>query len=115
MVLRAIFHNPDHVLLPGLYVRARLQEGLDSHAMLVPQQGVTRNTHGDPTVLLAGADGKAALRIIQPSRAVGDKWVVTGGLTAGARVIVDGLERLRPGDAVRPVETDPDAPSPPNQ
>jgi membrane fusion protein (multidrug efflux system) len=111
VLLRAIFPNPDHMLLPGLYVRAELQEGKDDNAFLVPQQGVSRNSHGDPTVLLVGKDNKVALKIIQTSRAIGNKWLVTGGLAAGDRVIVDGLQRVRPGAAVHATEFDVDKPA----
>ncbi len=103
VLLRAVFPNPKHLLLPGMYVHAELQEGVDRNAMLLPQQSVSRNTHGDATVLVVDADNKAQLRIIQTQRAVGDQWVVTGGLTAGERVIVDGLQGVRPGMPVQPV------------
>ena len=113
VVVRAIFPNPDHLLLPGLFVRAVLQEGTDDQALLVPQVGVSRNTHGDPTVLVIDKDGKAATRIIQTSRAIGDSWVVSGGLAPGERVIVDGLQKVRPGVAVRATEVKADlAPAP---
>ena len=111
VLLRAIFPNPDHLLLPGLYVRAELQEGTDNGAILVPQQGVSHNTHGDPTALVVGPDNKVALRVIQTSRAVGDQWVVTGGLAAGDKVIVDGLQNIRPGAEVRPTEATAAAPA----
>ncbi len=104
VLLRAIFPNPDHKLLPGLYVRARLQEGVNDQGFLVPQQGVSHNTHGDPTVLVVDEDEKAALKIVQTSRAVGDQWVVTGGLAAGDKVIVDGLQKVHPGAAVQATE-----------
>jgi membrane fusion protein (multidrug efflux system) len=113
VLLRAIFPNPDHMLLPGLFVRAELQEGVNDQALLVPQVGVSHNTHGDPTVLVVDKDNKAALKIIQTSRAVGDKWVVTGGLAAGDKVIVDGLQKVRPGAEVHATEVDPDAPPAP--
>jgi membrane fusion protein (multidrug efflux system) len=103
VVLRAIFPNPRHLLLPGMYVHAELQEGIDPNGILVPQQAVSRNTHGDPTVLIVGEGNKAELRVIQTSSAVGDQWVVTGGLKPGERVIVDGLSNLRPGALVQPV------------
>jgi membrane fusion protein (multidrug efflux system) len=104
VLLRAIFPNPDHKLLPGLYVRARLQEGVNDQGFLVPQQGVSHNTHGDPTVLVVDEDEKAALKIVQTSRAVGDQWVVTGGLAAGDKVIVDGLQKVHTGAAVQATE-----------
>ena len=104
VVVRAIFPNPDHLLLPGLFVRAVLQEGTDDQALLVPQVGVSRNTHGDPTVLVVDRDNKAALRIVQTSRAIGDNWIVTAGLAPGDKVIVDGLQKVRPGAEVRATE-----------
>lgn len=109
VVLRAIFPNPNHMLLPGLFVRAVLQEGINDQALLVPQAGVSRNTHGDPTVLLMDKDNKAALKVIQTSRAIGDKWVVTGGLAAGDKVIVEGLQKVRPGGEVHGNEVKADA------
>jgi membrane fusion protein (multidrug efflux system) len=109
VLLRAIFPNPDHMLLPGLYVREELQEGINESAILVPQQGVSRNTHGDATVMLVGADGRAALRVIQATRAIGTNWLVTGGLAAGDHVIVDGLQQLRPGMPVQAIEAPADA------
>jgi membrane fusion protein (multidrug efflux system) len=103
VLLRAIFPNPNHVLLPGLFVQEELQEGTSTQALLVPQQAVARNTHGDPTVLLVGADNKAVVQVIQTSRAIGDQWLVTGGLKPGDRVIVDGLQQVHPGAPVQPV------------
>ncbi len=110
VLLRAIFPNPDHMLLPGLYVREKLEEGMNENAILVPQQAVSRNTHGDATVLLVGPDNKAALRVVQATRAIGANWLVTSGLAAGDRVIVDGLQQLRPGTEVQATETTTDAP-----
>jgi membrane fusion protein (multidrug efflux system) len=109
VLLRAIFPNPDHSLLPGLFVRERLQEGVNDQGLLVPQQGVSHNTHGDATVLVVDKDNKAALKIVQTSRAIGDKWIVTGGLAAGDKVIVDGLQKVRPGALVQATEVKGDA------
>jgi membrane fusion protein, multidrug efflux system len=109
VLLRALFPNPDHTLLPGLFVRERLQEGVNDQGLLVPQQAVSHNTHGDATVLVVDKDGKAALKIVQTSRAVGDKWIVTGGLAAGDKVIVDGLQKVRPGALVQATEVSGDA------
>ncbi|WP_158742932.1 efflux RND transporter periplasmic adaptor subunit [Acidisphaera sp. L21] len=115
VLLRAIFPNPDRLLLPGLYVRAELQEGKDDNAFLVPQVGVSHNSHGDPTVLLVGKDNKVSLKIVQTGRAFGDKWMVTSGLSAGDRVVVDGLQKARPGATVKPTEVDPDKPAAPDK
>ena len=104
VLLRAIFPNPDHFLLPGLYVRAELQEGVNDQALLVPQSAVSHNTHGDPTVLIVGADNKAALKIIQTSRTLGADWVVNSGIAPGDKIIVDNLQKIRPGASVTPVE-----------
>lgn len=101
VALRAIFPNHDHMLLPGLYVRAELHEGTNDNAILVPQQGVSRNSHGDATVMLVGPSNKAVLRIVQTTRAIGTNWLVTGGLAVGDKVITDGLQQLRPGMAVQ--------------
>ena len=102
VLLRAIFPNPQHLLLPGMYVHAELLEGVDRNGILLPQQAVSRNSHGDATVLVLGEDNKAALRVVETGPAVGDQWEVTRGLKAGEQVIVDGLQNVRPGDAVRP-------------
>lgn len=101
ITLRAIFPNPDHTLLPGMFVRARLQEGTKPAALLVPQQGVTRTPRGDATVLVVGADNKVETRQIVASQAIGDKWLVTDGLKAGDRVVVSGLQKVRPGAQVK--------------
>jgi membrane fusion protein, multidrug efflux system len=103
VLLRAIFPNPQHLLLPGMYVHAALLEGVNRNGILVPQQAVSRNTHGDATVLVVGKGGRAELRVIETGPAVDDQWVVTAGLRAGEQVIVDGLQNVRPGAAVRPV------------
>ncbi|EEB5386751.1 TPA: multidrug efflux RND transporter periplasmic adaptor subunit AcrA [Salmonella enterica] len=101
ITLRAIFPNPEHTLLPGMFVRARLQEGTKPTALLVPQQGVTRTPRGDATVLVVGADNKVETRQIVASQAIGDKWLVTDGLKAGDRVVVSGLQKVRPGAQVK--------------
>ncbi|EBD4017725.1 multidrug efflux RND transporter periplasmic adaptor subunit AcrA [Salmonella enterica subsp. enterica serovar Enteritidis] len=101
ITLRAIFPNPDHTLLPGMFVRARLQEGTKPTALLVPQQGVTRTPRGDATVLVVGVDNKVETRQIVASQAIGDKWLVTDGLKAGDRVVVSGLQKVRPGAQVK--------------
>ncbi|EEE8154721.1 multidrug efflux RND transporter periplasmic adaptor subunit AcrA [Salmonella enterica] len=101
ITLRAIFPNPDHTLLPGMFVRARLQEGTKPTALLVPQQGVTRTPRGDATVLVVGADNEVETRQIVASQAIGDKWLVTDGLKAGDRVVVSGLQKVRPGAQVK--------------
>jgi membrane fusion protein, multidrug efflux system len=102
VLLRAIFPNPAHELLPGLYVREELQEGTDDRAILVPQQAISHNPHGDPTVLLIGSDNKVKLQIIETGRAVGADWIVTNGLKPGDVVIVDGLQQAKPGAEVKP-------------
>ncbi|EAA8948221.1 multidrug efflux RND transporter periplasmic adaptor subunit AcrA [Salmonella enterica] len=101
ITLRAIFPNPDHTLLPGMFVRARLQEGTKPTALLVPQQGVTRTPRGDASVLVVGADNKVETRQIVANQAIGDKWLVTDGLKAGDRVVVSGLQKVRPGAQVK--------------
>jgi membrane fusion protein (multidrug efflux system) len=104
VLVRALFPNPDHLLLPGMYVHAELQEGMNPNGILVPQQAVSRNTRGDATVYVVGKDNKAELKVIQIGDNVGDQWVVTGGLQAGERVIVDGLQSVEPDAPVTPVE-----------
>jgi len=103
ILLRAIFPNPDGVLLPGMYVRAVVAKGMDRNAILAPQQGVTRNEKGDPTAMIVNAKGKAEMRDLTVSQAIGDKWLVTSGLKAGDRLIVEGLQRVQPGIAVKAV------------
>lgn len=100
--LRAIFPNPDGALLPGLYVRARLEQGVATSGILVPQAAVSRDPRGSATVYVVDAQGKAQLRPISTARTVGDKWLVTAGLRPGERVIVQGLQKVRPGGAVAP-------------
>jgi membrane fusion protein, multidrug efflux system len=104
VTVRAIFPNPKHVLLPGMFVRARIDEGVNESAMLLPEVSVTHDPRGNATVLVVGSDGTVASRTIQASRTFGDRWVVDGGLTEGDRVIVAGLQRAQPGAQVSATE-----------
>ncbi len=97
ITLRAVFPNPDHSLLPGMFVRARLEEGVNDSALLVPQQGITRNPRGEATAMIVGPDNKVAVRQLTAKQAIGDKWLVTAGLQEGDRVIVSGLQKVKPG------------------
>lgn len=114
ITLRAIFPNPDHTLLPGMFVRAKLEEGINPDALLVPQQSVTRNPRGDATTMVVGKDDKVEIRQITASQAIGDKWLVTDGLKAGDRVIVTGLQKVRPGAQVKAQEVSSDDKKQPN-
>lgn len=104
VTLRALFPNPKHVLLPGMFVRARVGQGTQQNAMLVPAQGVTRSRQGDPQVLVVGSDNKVALKNIKVASLVNNNWVVDGGLADGERVIVTGSQKVQQGQAVRAVE-----------
>ena len=104
ITLRAIFPNPDHTLLPGMFVRARLEEGVNPDALLVPQQGVTRTPRGDASVMVVGEGDKVEVRQVTASQAIGDKWLVTDGLKSGDRVIVTGLQKIKPGVQVKAQE-----------
>lgn len=101
ITIRAVFPNPKGDLLPGMFVRARLDEGIKNNALLVPQQGVTRNPRGEATVMLVGADNKVENRTVTAAQAIGDKWLVTDGLKSGDKVIVTGLQKVRPGVQVK--------------
>lgn len=103
VTLRARFANPAGLLLPGMFVRARLAQATATDAILVPQQGVLRDERGQPSVLLVAPDGKAARREIRTGRTIGDRWLVVEGLKPGDRVIVEGLARVRPGQPVKAV------------
>ena len=102
VTLRATFANPDGLLLPGMYVRAKLVEGQRTQAILAPQQGITRDARGRATAMVVVAGNKVELRQVETDRPVGDKWIVTKGLKAGDRLIVEGLVNLRPGTVVKP-------------
>lgn len=102
VTLRATFPNPDGLLLPGMYVRAKLVEGRRTQAILAPQQGISRDPRGRATAMVVGKDNKVEMRQVTVDRAVGDKWIVTGGLKAGDKLIVEGLVNLRPGTVVKP-------------
>ena len=106
ITLRAIFPNPNDSLLPGMFVRARLDEGVNNDALLVPQQGITRNPRGDATAMVVGADNKVELRTVTTTQAIGDKWVVTDGLKSGDKIIVTGLQKIKPGVQVTAQEVD---------
>jgi len=101
--LRAVFPNPKHELLPGMYVRAVLQQGVNEQGIAVPQQGVTRNSKGEATALVVGADGKVEQRILQTGEARADKWVVNAGLKVGDQLIVEGVQKAKPGTTVKAV------------
>ena len=105
VVLRAIFPNPDQLLLPGMFVRTRVEEGVHLDALLVPQQGIARDRSGNATALVVNTEGNVELRKINAARAIGDKWLVEEGLSAGDKVIVEGLQKVKPGALVKPVSS----------
>lgn len=100
---RAVFPNPQGRLLPGMYVRALVSAGVQDGALLVPQQAVVRGADGQATALVVGAEDKLSRRTLTVQRAVGNRWLVTQGLQAGERVLVEGSLRAKPGDKVKPV------------
>ncbi|MBI5100449.1 MAG: efflux RND transporter periplasmic adaptor subunit [Nitrospirae bacterium] len=103
IIMRAVFPNPKQTLLPGMFVRAILEEGVNDKAVLVPQRGVTQNPAGNSMVMVVGADEKVEPRLIKVARTVGDSWLVSEGLKAGDRVILEGLQKARPGTPVKAV------------
>lgn len=102
--VRAQFPNPDRMLLPGMYVRAIVEEGVAPDSFLVPQRGVTRDTRGEPVALVVDADGKVAQRVLTIGRSVGNNWLVDSGVRDGDRVVVEGSQFARPGQEVTAVE-----------
>jgi membrane fusion protein (multidrug efflux system) len=100
-----VFPNPNGVLLPGMFVRAVVKEGVDQ-AMLIPQQAVSRDTKGNPAALIVDAAGKVEQRLLGLDRAIGDQWLVSTGLAPGDRVIAEGMQKVRPGAVVKAVPFD---------
>lgn len=103
VTLRAIFPNPQHVLLPGMFVRARIDEGIMNDAILAPQQGITRDAKGDATALVVDAANKVEQRTVETGDTYGDKWLVLSGLKAGDKLIVEGTGKVAPGQTVKAV------------
>jgi membrane fusion protein (multidrug efflux system) len=101
VIVRLVFPNPEGEILPGMFVKAILTEGVNGQAILVPQQGVARDTKGNPYALLVSADNKVEKRPLTLDRTVGNQWLVSSGLNSGDRVIVEGLQMLRPGVEVK--------------
>jgi membrane fusion protein (multidrug efflux system) len=100
--IRAVFPNPQHLLLPGMFVRGEVSQGVQARGILVPQRAVSRDERGRPTVLVVGKNNMSELRIIQADRTVGENWLATGGLKPGDKVIVEGGPLMRPGMPVKP-------------
>jgi membrane fusion protein (multidrug efflux system) len=116
VTMRATFPNPERTLLPGMFVQVHLQEGVNENALLVPQRGVTHDQSGVPTAYVVGADNKVELRSLKTDRALDDQWLVTDGIKAGDRVIVEGIQKVRPGMQVKATESTPaTAPAAPGQ
>jgi membrane fusion protein (multidrug efflux system) len=113
VTVRALFPNPKFVLLPGMFVRASIDEGTNDNVVLVPQVGVTHDPSGKATALVVGADNKVSLRTVQATRTSGTDWVVEGGLNEGEKIIVAGVQKAQPGAVVKPVEVASAAPAPP--
>lgn len=111
ITLRAVFPNPQHTLLPGMFVRARVDEGTQPNAMLVPQQGVTRTPRGDATVMVVNNANTVETRNVVATQAIGDQWLISDGLKAGEKVIVSGLQKVHPGAKVTTVSDESTPPS----
>ena len=103
VILRIVFPNPREILLPGMFVRAILQEGINDRAIVIPQQAVSRNPKGDPYVLIVDEQNKAQIRQITLDREIGSSWLVSSGLSPGEKIIVEGMLRVTPGIEVRTV------------
>lgn len=101
VTLRAVFPNPEGELLPGMYVRARLTQGVNRDAMLVPHAAVSRTPRGEAQVMVVNQESTVEARVVETEQSIADKWVVTAGLAAGERVIVEGLQKVRPGAPVQ--------------
>lgn len=106
VVLRAVFPNPKGVLLPGMFVRGVVKEGINERAILVPQQAVARDPKGNPIALIVDSEGKIQQRRLTLDRAIGDKWLLSSGLEPGDRLVVEGMQKIRPGASVRVVPFD---------
>ncbi|HEY1726002.1 MAG TPA: efflux RND transporter periplasmic adaptor subunit [Steroidobacteraceae bacterium] len=106
-LLRVIVPNPNQVLMPGMYVRAVVGEGTMPEGLLAPQRGVTRDPRGGATALVVDKDNKVEMRTVTVSRTIGDQWLVDSGLSSGDRVIVEGVQKVKPGMPVKPVEQTP--------
>jgi membrane fusion protein (multidrug efflux system) len=100
VTLRAKFPNPEKLLLPGMYVRAEVVEGVKSNAILAPQRGVSRNTKGEPTAMVVSKNNTVESRVLKVERTLGANWLVTDGLADGDQLIVEGLQKIRPGAPV---------------
>lgn len=103
VTLRATFPNPSGLLLPGMFVRTHLAQAIAQNAILVPQQGLSRDPRGNATVYLVGPGDKALLRTVKADRTIGDKWLVTSGLAPGDKVITEGVDRVKPNQPLHPV------------
>jgi len=106
VILRMVFRNPNGVLLPGMFVRAVVQEGINAQAILIPQQAVSRDPKGNPVALIVDASSKVQQRMLSLDRAIGDQWLVSTGLAPGERVIAEGMQKVRPGASVKEVPFD---------
>lgn len=106
VVVRAVFPNPEGALLPGMFVRGVVKEGTNERAILLPQQAVSRDPKGNPIALIVDGEGKIQQRRLTLDRAIGDKWLVSSGLTSGDRVVVEGMQKVRPGASVKAVPLD---------
>lgn len=116
VTLRAVFPNPQHELLPGMFVRAQLEEGVNERGMMVPQRGVTFDARGQATALVLNKEGKVELRNLKLGEAVQDKWIVKSGLNPGDQLIVEGLQKVKPGASAQAVaSTNAAASTPPTQ
>jgi membrane fusion protein (multidrug efflux system) len=104
VTMRAEFPNPNHLLLPGMFVRARIREGVRQDGLLVPERGVTHDQRGDPVALIVGVGNKVEQRTLQTDQVIGDQWLVVGGIKPGDRVVVSGVQKAHPGEEVMPVE-----------
>ncbi|HET9622206.1 MAG TPA: efflux RND transporter periplasmic adaptor subunit [Kofleriaceae bacterium] len=113
VTLRATFPNPDDTLLPGMYVRAVLDQAIDTKAILAPQQGITRDPKGNAVAMVVGAKGTVEPRTLEAERAIGDRWLVTSGLADGDKLIVEGLNKIGPGMPVHATEVKTGAPGAP--
>ncbi|HDZ35061.1 MAG TPA: efflux RND transporter periplasmic adaptor subunit [Pseudoalteromonas sp.] len=104
VTLRAKFSNPEKLLLPGMYARASIVEGVKAGAILAPQRGVSRNTKGEPTAMVVSKENTVESRVLKVDRTIGSDWLVTDGLMDGDKLIVEGLQKIRPGAPVNPSE-----------